>query len=325
MNLNQFEYLLAIHEYGSVKMAAQQLFVSAPAISKMIHSLEDELGYTLLTRLPNKVEFTEKGEEAVQVIKRIQDNISQLKRIGEVGFELHGEFMIGSTTHFTCSTIIPIFVQLHNEYSGLKLHLQSGDTDTIIKLTGQDKVDSGLVLICELDGPILLREIKRNKLEFDELFKDELRFVVRQDHPLVKKRGALLMDALKYPYVCYEETVNQSFLDFFKLLFSDQDLGESIDHYNYETNIIRINDRESLFELLSLTDGVTLLPKSNEDFLSERYPNLRFLPISDDRLKCKIGLIYKDSFRSKDKELLIAELKERIFENEGINISNPFS
>ena len=312
MNLNQFEYLLAIYEQGSITKAAQKLFVSAPAISKMIHSLEDELGYTLLNRLPNKVEFTDEGKEAIGVLQEIQANIAHLKQIGQTGFELHGEFMIGSATFFTCSMMIPVFIKLHQKYEDLKLHLQSSDTDTIISLVGQDKVDIGVVLICTLDAPILFREIKRNQLAFDELFEDELRFVVRKGHPLLKKSSLTIYDIFKYPYICYVEAVNQYIPDFFKMLLSDLSKTGMIKQYSSEVNMIRINDRESLYELLSLTDGMTLMPKSSTDYLQERHPNLHFLPISDERLRCKVGVIYKANAQSRDEELLVQELKTEL-------------
>lgn len=312
MNLNQFEYLLAIYDQGSITKAAQKLFVSAPAISKMIHSLEDELGYPVLKRLPNKIEFTDEGKEVVAVLQEIQGCMARLKQIGQIGFELHGEFMIGSATFFTCSMMIPIFLKLHQKYEDLKLNLQSSDTDTIISLVGQDKVDIGIILICTLDAPILFREITRNQLSFDELFEDEMRFVVRKGHPLLQKLTITTHDVFAYPYICYVEAVNQYIPDFFKLLLSDLSKSGDINQYTSEVNMIRINDRESLYELLSLTDGMTLMPRSIEPYIEERYPNLRFLPISDKRLKCKVGMIYKTHFQNRDEELLVDEIKNEI-------------
>ncbi len=312
MNLNQFEYLLAIYEQGSITKAAQKLFVSAPAISKMIHGLEDELGYKLLNRLANKVEFTDKGIEAISVLQEIQTNITRLKQIGEIGFELHGEFMLGSATFFTCSMMVPFVIKMHNEYENLKLNLQSSDSDTIISFVGQDKVDIGMVLICTLDAPILFREIKRNQLEFEELFEDELCFVVRKDHPLFRKPAITIYDVFQYPYICYVESVNQYVPDFFEMLLSDLSKKGNINQYKSEVNMIRINDRESLYELLTLTDGMTLIPRANASFMEKRYPNLCYLPVLDERLTCKVGLIYKKNTQNQDKKILVEELKKEL-------------
>ena len=79
MNLNQFEYLLAIHQYGSITKAAQHLFVSAPAISNAIKSLEDEMGYPILIRQQNGVSFTKEGEETILALQIIQEQLLYLK------------------------------------------------------------------------------------------------------------------------------------------------------------------------------------------------------------------------------------------------------
>lgn len=117
--------------------------------------------------------------------------------------------------------MIPIFIKLSQKYHDLKLNLQSSDTDTIVSLVGQDKVDIGIVLICTLDAPILFREITRNQLDYEKLFEDELRFVVRKDHPILRKKQISIYDIFEYPYICYVETINQYVPDFFKMLLSD--------------------------------------------------------------------------------------------------------
>ena len=43
MNLNQVQYMLAIYETGSIRQAAENLFVSAPSVSTAIKNLEEEL------------------------------------------------------------------------------------------------------------------------------------------------------------------------------------------------------------------------------------------------------------------------------------------
>lgn len=64
--------------------------------------------------------------------------------------------------------------------------------------------------------------------------------------------------------------------------------------YSADVNMIRINDRESLYELLALSDGMSLMPISNKDYIEKKHLELCFLPISDERLKCQVGVIYKN-------------------------------
>ncbi len=47
MNLAAFEAFVKVMETGSISLAADQLFITQPAVTKRIHSLEDYFGVKL--------------------------------------------------------------------------------------------------------------------------------------------------------------------------------------------------------------------------------------------------------------------------------------
>lgn len=307
MNINHIEYLMAIREQGSISKAAQKLFVSAPAISLAVKSMEEELGYPLLIRLQNGVKFSEEGKEALEIFRDIQKSMEQLKMIGERKKQVSGEFVIASNYNFSSSFVIPAIVNLKRKFPNLKFHLKTGDSYAIISLVEQGKADFGLILRCKLDEQLQLREISRNSIERLELFKDEMRFLVRADHPLVQKKELNLSDLINYPLVCYVDTFNRNIPVFFRELFhlSEVDgVGKAPD------NIMRVNDKEDVFSLLMESDGIALIPYSNKFYIESHYSNLTYLPISDPRLVAKVSLIYKENFSNHSMNILIQEFKE---------------
>ena len=60
----------------SAKQAAEELSVTATAISHQIRSLEDSLGVALFLRKPRKLELTDPGRELQQTLEAAFDNIS---------------------------------------------------------------------------------------------------------------------------------------------------------------------------------------------------------------------------------------------------------
>ena len=60
MNELQIQYFFAVADCGGYTQAAQDLFVSQPAISKQIAALEEELGVTLFER-GKQTRLTESG------------------------------------------------------------------------------------------------------------------------------------------------------------------------------------------------------------------------------------------------------------------------
>lgn len=68
----------AAARYESAKQAAQELSVTATAISHQIRGLEDALGVALFVRKPRQLELTPQGRELQQALESAFDNISHV-------------------------------------------------------------------------------------------------------------------------------------------------------------------------------------------------------------------------------------------------------
>ncbi len=82
MNFTQVQYVVAVKTYRSFSSAAESLFISQPALSKQIRSLEVELGYDLFLRSSRGITLTKEGEifcryaqEAIDSWKRFQKQV----------------------------------------------------------------------------------------------------------------------------------------------------------------------------------------------------------------------------------------------------------
>lgn len=79
MRLEQFEYLMAIHETHSISLASQNLHVSQQNISKAIQNLENELETVLLQRSNHGTFLTAAGLIVLKHAQKIFYEISALK------------------------------------------------------------------------------------------------------------------------------------------------------------------------------------------------------------------------------------------------------
>ena len=50
MTKTELEAFLAVLQYGSISAAAERLFITQPAMSRRMKSMEEELGYSLFER-----------------------------------------------------------------------------------------------------------------------------------------------------------------------------------------------------------------------------------------------------------------------------------
>lgn len=62
MELRQLRHFVAVAETGSISRAAQQIFLTQPALSRQIKALEEEIGQCLLERQAHSIRLTPAGE-----------------------------------------------------------------------------------------------------------------------------------------------------------------------------------------------------------------------------------------------------------------------
>src|SRR5918999_2891330 len=65
MNLNQVQVFCAVAKHLSFSMAAEELFITQPAVSQQVKSLERQLNVKLFERVGHKLYLTEAGEGGV--------------------------------------------------------------------------------------------------------------------------------------------------------------------------------------------------------------------------------------------------------------------
>ena len=111
MELRQLTYFIAISDAQSFTRAAEKLFISQPALTGQINSLESELGMKLLERTNKSVRLTPAGEvfykHATQVLSEVDNALLHVQKIrrsdqstlafamhslfeGDIFFALHG-------------------------------------------------------------------------------------------------------------------------------------------------------------------------------------------------------------------------------------------
>lgn len=61
MNFKQLEQFMKVAKVGSITKAAEDLYISQPALSRTISSLEEELGFQLFTRTAQGISLTKAG------------------------------------------------------------------------------------------------------------------------------------------------------------------------------------------------------------------------------------------------------------------------
>lgn len=160
-NLNNYVIFYTVSKAGNISKAANQLYISQPAISKSISKLEAELGTALFARSSKGVTLTEEGQVLYEYVERAFDSLNMgeenLKNYKELGI---GHIRIGVSTSLCKHILLDYLKDFIKENPNIKLSIDCHSTLNIIKLLRNEDIDIGLICNTELPKGIVYSPIK---------------------------------------------------------------------------------------------------------------------------------------------------------------------
>lgn len=140
MQIEKLEYFLEVARVGSVNQAAQNLHISAQALSQFVHLMERELDTKLFEGSRKGSKLTEQGE----IVKEAAQSVMQIW--GQMKHELNAQQSVCDVVRIGC---VPYYEWLYYEvyahiktvYPNVKLQLQIVDSETAIALLAADELD----------------------------------------------------------------------------------------------------------------------------------------------------------------------------------------
>ncbi|WP_298232733.1 LysR family transcriptional regulator [uncultured Azohydromonas sp.] len=143
-----FKQLAALHavaRLGSVSAAAAELHLTQPAVSIQIGALEEAAGTPLLQRTGRGIRLTEAGELLAGYAGRI---LELWREAGDEMAAQHGDFSgtlrVGAVT--TAEYLLPpLLVAFANEHPKVKVKLQVGNRDQIVRMLAGQEVDLAIM------------------------------------------------------------------------------------------------------------------------------------------------------------------------------------
>ncbi len=192
MRLEQLQYFIEIANSNSISIAAENLYISQPALSRSIKSLEDELHVLLLVRTVDGVRLSEAGEALLPDMQRILNDIKILEdnaRRFTPTCSADSDF-VGTFTVFTlpviADSILPSTLEIMMaKYPAVHINVQMLDMDNPLTLTIPENCD--LIISVNLEN-ILEPDIQKTALHMEPLFIGNSFLVVGKNHPLANKK-----------------------------------------------------------------------------------------------------------------------------------------
>ena len=115
MEISQLEQFATIVKCGTLSKAAEELFISQPALTRSMQKLEQELGVELFSHGKNKVELNENGKFAYSLAQNVLRDMQNLKEQVRQFDRSRRTISVGSCAPAPLWEIMPTLTSLYPE------------------------------------------------------------------------------------------------------------------------------------------------------------------------------------------------------------------
>lgn len=158
--LTAIEAFVQVARTGSVKAAAQELALSAPALSRRIQALERFIGRPLFERRHQAVALNMDGERLLQQIAPLLDRLSDAVEAMTSGTEVM-RLRLGVLPLFASQRLFPHMADLKTRYP--QLHLDIDTAGHNMARVG-DGLDVAIALARDPDPSLYAKRLDRNQV-----------------------------------------------------------------------------------------------------------------------------------------------------------------
>lgn len=191
-HLRLFQYIDAIVREGSVRRAAEKLYVTASALDRRLHDLEEELGTPIFERHARGMNLTAAGEVFVNHIRhhlaesqRVQSEIDRLRGIQQ------GQVAIAVSPALVADFIPDIVRNYRRQYPSISL---------VVRIV-QHEIAMHLLLNFDVDLAIVIAPPKHPDVFDLAVVKQPLLAAMHVDHPLSEYPRLRMSDLIQYPLI----------------------------------------------------------------------------------------------------------------------------
>jgi len=193
MEIQNLSAFISVSERNSFSKAAEQLFITQPAVSKRISALEKELNIRLFDRIGKSVQLTEAGKALLPSALRILAELEDSKRaIGNLNEKVYGKLNIATSHHIGLHRLPPVLRAFTRNYSDVDLDIRFMDSEEACNCVLKGEVELAIATLPENNWPQLQSQI---------IWRDPLDIVISAQHSQVSPGQISVEQLSKIPAI----------------------------------------------------------------------------------------------------------------------------
>jgi len=282
MTLKELRYVVAVATELHFGRAAQNCFVSQPALSLAVQKLEDELGVVLFERRKNDVLVTPAGERVVAQARRALAEVDAIKEIAHGGKDpLAGVFRVG-VIHTVGPYLLPDLVpELRKRAPDMRLEIEENLTANLEAMLKRGALDA-IVVALPFESPGIATRV---------LFDEPFRLLVPNDHALAKRKTVSTDDVAGERMLMLR--AGNCFRD--QVLAACPGVVRTVDRREGDGQLLQGSSLETIRNMVASGLGISVFPASA---VTKKHANrlCRAIPFARPTPSRRIALAWRDGF-----------------------------
>lgn len=302
MRTEQLKYFLEVTKTGSLRTAANNLYITQPALGSAISALEKELGYPLFIRTHAGMQLTPYAVDTIPIAQTILANIDACTEIKNNYLAANQNTIADSLNIVTIPSIgtgiLPKLISsFAQNYPYIKLVILEMNSNFAMNQLILGQCDLAFIVVLD-DGDFCSDYVA------ELLWQEPLYAFMRKDNVLAKKRSISLKSLIEHPIalMSYEQ--------------NDLSVGDELFSQYGNANIaFRTNNYHLLNNYVLSTDCIGLIHFAHiiENSVNHLFsPDVAYVPIKGCPISKFIALYQKDNPKIKMIQLFIKELRQII-------------
>ncbi|RUL51733.1 MULTISPECIES: LysR family transcriptional regulator [Lysinibacillus] len=197
MEIQQLEYFKVVAQMQHMTHAAEELNISQPALSKSISNIENKIGVPLFDRQGRSITLNRYGKLFLKSVDIILEEYERAhQEIGGLVMPGYGEVAFGFIHSLGMEVVPELMAKIPRKYPNMKFSLTQAASFNLLK-----RLEEGAIDLC-LSQRI---ESKAVKIDWIELWSEELFVIVPKNHRFAKRESIRLEEIKGEPFVSIKQ------------------------------------------------------------------------------------------------------------------------
>lgn len=241
MLLAHLESFVEVARTGNVSRAAQALFLTQPALTARLKSLEGDLGVELFVRSARGMKLTDAGRAFLPYAQRTLGLVTEGRQvIADLREGATGELVIGAAPAVSTYLLPTILKTFRTTHPNVRLGVRTGHTEEVLEMVLRQEVHIGLG-----------RPVRHPEVELMPVFEDELLLVVSRRHPFAARTKVRMDELASERLILFDRA--SSYHELTSALFREAGVVPA--------SVLELDNVEAAKKMVQQGLGVALLPR----------------------------------------------------------------